>query len=314
MRKFIIDTDTGNDDAVALMMAFLEPGIEILGITTLCGNVPLENTTRNALQCVEECGRAIPVFKGASRPLFKDLVTASYVHGDDGMGDCGLIHPSLQPENQHAVDFILETVSENPDEIEIVALGPATNIALAILKDRETMQRVKHIWSMGTAGFGPGNITPVAEFNVFVDAESYDIMLSSGIPVTIAGFDLCQGDAVLHESDLEKLSGSRYGKFIVDINKTRSAHNKLLTGDVNIDLPDAVAMAAAIWPEVIVEEITAHCYCCTKEVPSYGQVIIYDVNKPFSVKYNIPETNTKVIKAIDPFAFKDRLHKTFSAE
>lgn len=312
MRKLIIDTDTGNDDAVALMMAFLQPDVEIMGVTTLAGNISLENTTRNALQSAEECSKDVRVYMGASKPLMRDLVTATAIHGKDGMGDCGLVHPSRQPEKKKAVDFILETVAAYPDEIEIVSLGPATNIALAILKDRETMGKVKRVFSMGTAGFGPGNITPVAEFNVFVDAESYDIMLNSGIPVTIAGLDLCKGDAALYNEDLEKLSQSRLGKFIVDINTTRYSHNKKITGTAHVDLPDSVAMAVAIWPEIVKEKITAHCYCCTKEAPSYGQVIIYDVNKPFSVEYDIPHTDSTVVSSIDPFEFKKRLLKTFS--
>ncbi len=310
MRKFIIDTDTGSDDAVALIMAILDPDIDILGITTLAGNVTLEKTIKNALQTIEECGAEIPVYPGVYRPLVRELVTADNVHGADGMGDQGLIHPSRKPENKHAVDFILETVAANPDEIELVMLGPATNVALAIMKDRETMKKVKHIWSMGTGGFGPGNITPVAEFNVFVDAESYAILLESGISVTIAGFDLCLGDAALTPNDFIELSTTPLGKFIVDCNKKRLSQNEELTGTPFVDLPDAVAMAAAIWPEVVTEEITAHCYCCTKEVPSYGQVIIYDVSKPFSVEYNIPKTFSTVIKSIDSERFKARLKQT----
>ncbi len=314
MRKIIIDTDTGTDDAVALIMALLEPDIDILGITTLCGNVPLENATKNALQCIEECNADIPVYEGAYKPLYKDLVTASYIHGKDGMGDQGLIHPTRISQKKHAVEFILESVSANPGEVEIVALGPATNIALAILKDSETMQKTKCIWSMGTAGFGKGNVTPVAEFNVFVDAESYDIMLNSGIPVTIAGFDLCQGDAALNDDDFSALSQSDIGKFVVGINKTRCEYTKSIRGSAQVDLPDAVAMAAAIWPEIVTKKISAHCYCCTKEAPSYGQVIIYDIDKPCFDKYDIPETNSTVIESINPFAFKKRLLKTLSAK
>lgn len=182
LRKLIIDTDTGSDDAVALMMALLSDNIEVIGITTVCGNVPLDLATKNALMTSEICNSQVPIFAGADKPLFRNLVTAVNVHGNDGMGDCDLIHPTTKPANGHAVDFILETVKSNPDQIEIVALGPVTNIALAILKEPETMKKVKHIWSMSTGGFGPGNTTPVAEFNVFVDAESFSALLNSEIP------------------------------------------------------------------------------------------------------------------------------------
>lgn len=307
MRKFIIDTDVGGDDAAALVMALREPGIEILGITTLGGNVPIENTTKNALQTVEECGRDVPVYVGCAKPLMRELVTADNVHGNDGMGDCGLIHPTRKPEKMHAVEFILETVAAYPDEVEIVSLGPASNIALAIMKNREVMKRVKHIWSMGTSGFGAGNITPVAEFNVFVDAESYAVMLGSGIPVTIAGFDLCLGDAAFTPEELDEMSVTPLGRFIAEGNRVKLGFNEKMTGVPFADLPDAVAMAAVLYPEVVTEAITAHCYCCTKETPSYGQVIIYDISKPFSVKYDIPETFSTVIKSIDPVLFKRRL-------
>jgi len=304
MRKFIIDTDIGSDDAAALIMAMKNPEIDILGITTIGGNIPLENTTKNALQVVEECKKEIPVYKGADKPLKRDLVTAGNVHGKDGMGDKGLIHPTRKAEEKNAVDFILETVKKNPNEIEIAVLGPVTNIALAIIKDRETMSKVKHIWSMGTAGFGKGNMSPVAEFNVFVDAESYDIMLNSQIPVTIAGFDLCLGDASFTPDELKELEKTYLGKFITDCNSTRLKFNEEITGTPYVDLPDAVAMATALYEDVITEKINAYCYCCTKEEATYGQVIIYDISKPFTVNYNIPKTDTTVIKSIDVNKFK----------
>ncbi|MEK4068912.1 nucleoside hydrolase [Peribacillus sp. FSL R5-0717] len=110
------------------------------------------------------------------------------------MGDDDLIHPTINPEPGHAVDVILDLVEKNPGEIEIVTIGPVTNIALAILKAPETMNKVKRIYTMGTAGFGAGNTTPVAEFNVYVDAEAYSIIMKSGIPISIIGFDICLGE------------------------------------------------------------------------------------------------------------------------
>ena len=204
MRKIIIDTDCGSDDAVALMMALKSESVQIEAITTVCGNVPLELATKNALMTIEITNAQMPpLFVGASKPLMRDLVTAVNVHGEDGMGDIDLIHPSLIPEKEHAVDAIVRIVESCPNEIEIVTIGPATNIALAIMKAPLIMQKVKHIYSMGTAGFGRGNTTPVAEFNVYVDAEAYDIMLRSNIPLTIIGFDVCLGDAALNKNDLE---------------------------------------------------------------------------------------------------------------
>jgi purine nucleosidase len=308
MRKFIIDTDTGSDDAAAIMLAIAEPDIEILGLTTVSGNIPLEQATKNALQTLEISKAEIPVYPGCSRPMFRQPVTAQGVHGKDGMGDQGLIHPTTAPQDKHAVDFIIETARKYPGELEIVALGPATNIALALMKDREAMKGVKRIWSMGTAGFGAGNCSPVAEFNVYVDAESYAMMLESGIPITIIGFDLCLGPAALYKEDLDRMAnGSEMSKLVVNCTKALLSYNLAHRGLHNIDLPDAVAMGVALWDDLVTEDVTAYCYCCTREEPAYGQVIIYDANAAYSVDYKIPDANAVVIKSIDHRLFKKRL-------
>ncbi len=217
MRRFIIDSDTASDDAVAIMLGLLNDDIQVLGITTLCGNISLEKATQNALMTKEICGSTAEVYSGVAKPLFRERAQTACVHGSDGMGDMDLIHPTTSAAEKHAVDFILDTVKNNPHEIEIAALGPASNIALAILKEPETMKKVKKIWSMGTSGFGHGNATPVAEFNVYIDAESYKIMLDSKIPITIIGFDLCLGDSALNKTELDYLSKtSKIGKYAVD--------------------------------------------------------------------------------------------------
>ena len=196
MRKLIIDTDTGSDDAVAILMALLSDDIEVLAMTTVSGNAPLELATANCLQTMEITGNIVPVYAGADRPLIRERVHAQNVHGEDGMGDMDLIHPTLKAvEGVHAADAIIDIVEKNPNEVEIVAIGPVTNIALAILKAPDTMKKVKAIWTMGTAGFGPGNTTSVAEFNVDADAEAYRIMMNCGVPSYIGGFDICIGAA-----------------------------------------------------------------------------------------------------------------------
>lgn len=308
MRKFIIDTDTGSDDAVALIMALKSPQVKVLGITTVCGNIPEEQATKNALMTAQLCGSSVPVYPGMKKPLMRELVTAVNVHGQDGMGDGGLIHPDKAPCSMHAVDYLIEEVSRNPGEIEIIALAPVTNLALSILRAPEVMSKVKRIYTMGTSGFGPGNITPVAEFNVCVDAESYDIMLRSGIPITIIGFDLCTGEATLNRRDIEILSaGGPMAKFSVDCNKALISYNLRRSGEYVIDLPDAVAMAVALWDDIVLDRTTAYCHCCTKEERAYGQVIIYPKGEVFSMDYEIPPDNAVVIKKIDVSAYKERL-------
>lgn len=311
MRKLIIDTDTGSDDAVALIMALKSKEVQVEAITTVCGNVPVELATKNALMTIEVVnGQCPPLYVGAAKPLMRDLVTAVNVHGDDGMGDCNLIHPTLLPKKGHAVDAILEIIEKNPCEIEIVTIGPVTNIALAILKAPEIMKKVKHIYTMGTSGFGPGNTTPVAEFNVYVDAEAYSIMLNSGIPTTIIGFDLCVGEAALNKDDMDELlsSGKEEAIFSVQCNRTLLEFNLERSNEHIVDLPDAVAMGVVLWEDIVLEDKLCHCYVCTIEEAAYGQVIVNDGSKlAISDGFAGNTPNATICKTIDNQLFKKRL-------
>ncbi|MEC0212520.1 nucleoside hydrolase [Paenibacillus ehimensis] len=311
MRKLIIDTDTGSDDAVAIIMALKSADVKVEAITTVCGNVPLELATKNALMTIEVAnGQKPPLYVGAAKPLMRDLVTAVNVHGEDGMGDCDLIHPTLVPESRHAVDAILDIVEKNAGEIEIVTIGPVTNIALAILKAPETMKKVKHIYTMGTSGFGPGNTTPVAEFNVYVDAEAYRMMLNSGIPMTIIGFDVCLGEAALTQDDMDVLlaSGKPEAVFSVKCNRSLLEYNIQRCNEPIVDLPDAVAMGVVLWNEIVLEEKWCYCYVCTMEEAAYGQVILNDGSKlAISDGFAGHTPNAKVCKTIDNSLFKEKL-------
>lgn len=311
MRRIIIDTDCGSDDAVAIIMALKSEEVKVEAITTVCGNVPLELATLNALMTIEVAkGQQPPLFIGAEKPLMRDLVTAVNVHGKDGMGDSDLVHPTLVPEKEHAVEAILRLVEKYPKEIELVAIGPVTNIALAIMKNPSVMKKVKHIYSMGTAGFGKGNTTPVAEFNVYVDAEAYSVMLKSGIPLTIIGFDMCIGKAAMNKKDMEKLinSGKKEAEFSVLCNKALLEYNLKRSGEYIVDLPDAVAMGVVLWEEIVLEALPCYCYTCTMEPEAYGQVIVDDggvlaVSDGFSRK----SPNAIVCKRIDEEGFKEKM-------
>lgn len=311
MRKLIIDTDTGSDDAVALIMALKSSEVDVLAITTVCGNVPLELATKNALMTVEVTHAQMPpVYVGAGKPLMRDLVTAVNVHGEDGMGDSNLIHPILHSEPGHAVDMILDLVEKNPEEVEIITIGPVTNIALAILKKPETMKKVKRIYSMGTAGFGPGNTTPVAEFNVYVDAEAYSIMIKSGIPITIIGFDVCLGEAAWNREDMELILESQKEEAIyaVQCNRRLLEYNLQARGEYFVDLPDAVAMGVVLWGDIVLEDKLCYCYVCTTEEATYGQVVINDGSKlAISDGFGSNLPNAVVCKRIDHQLYKQRL-------
>lgn len=317
MRKFIIDTDIGSDDAVAVIMALKQKDIEVLGITTVAGNCDINNVVNNALMTIEVTNKQkLPVYKGCSCPIIRKKYDAVNVHGNDGMGDCDLIHPTTKAEEKHAVMAMLDLIKTYPNEIEIIALGPVTNIALAIMMDRETMGKVKHIWSMSTGGFGLGNVTPYAEFNVFADPESFDIMLKSQIPLTIIGFDLCiQDGSPLTKEDMDFLLQSNVPEavFSVKCNKELLNYNLRTNGHHIVDLPDAVAMAVAIWNDIVLD--APKCYCETSliEKAFYGQVAVYpDDRKEFLTEHDSYPKNATVIRKIDTKKYKDKLLKVLS--
>lgn len=299
-RKVIIDTDTGADDASALMLAAKSPEIEILGVTVLVGNVDLEQGTRNALAALEMVGCDAPVYKGASQRYGGEDIHAFSVFGTDGMGDRDLIHPQSQAQEQDAVDFMLDTIRENPGEVEIIALGPATNIAIAMDREPETMRQVKRIWSMGTAGLGPGNASPVAEFNVYADAPAYRRMLEFGVPVTIVGLDMCGDEAQWTDAQFETLEASGdVGSFIADsFAKLREfyAANGSAGSVMNCD---SVAMLCAVDSDFVRETISCHGSCQTDPGEPYAQVIFYKQGFTYDVAGNDFDYNVTLVTDVD---------------
>jgi len=191
-RKIIIDTDPGQDDAVAILLALASPELEVLGITAVAGNVPLALTARNARIVCELAGRPdIPVFAGCDRPLRHALVTAEHVHGKSGLDGPIMPDPVMPLQDDHGVDFIIETLrSETPGTVALCALGPLTNIATAFEKAPDVIGRVQEIVLMGGAYFQVGNITPAAEFNIYVDPEAAEIVFRSGRPITVMPLDV----------------------------------------------------------------------------------------------------------------------------
>lgn len=300
VRKVIIDTDTGADDASALILAAKSPNIEILGVTVLAGNVSLEQGAENALMALELAGSDAPVYCGLDENYSGEKISVFSVFGADGMGEEDLIHPTKKVQEQGAVDFILETVDRYPDEVEIVALGPATNIARAIEQDPETMGKVKKIWSMGTAGLGPGNATPVAEFNVYNDAEAYKIMLDSGIDTTIIGLDMCGGDAMWTDADFEELKEKGdIGEFITSsFAKIREFYASNGSAGSVMDC-DACAMMCVVDPDFLIRTIRCHGSCITDPGETYGQVIFYQEGFSYDMIDNDFDYNVSLAAEVD---------------
>lgn len=172
MRHILIDTDTGSDDVWAIIAALrATEDVHVDAITVVCGNVPLEICVKNALIATEVADTYFPpVYSGMSRPIVKEkLFSADYVHGSDGLGEMNLPYPAHQPEKQHAVDALVEHIMASDGELELITLGPLTNVAMAYLKEPAIAKKLKKLWIMGGTGYDQGNATPAAEFNVYVD-------------------------------------------------------------------------------------------------------------------------------------------------
>ena len=200
-RNIIIDTDPGQDDAVAILLALASPAeLNVLGITTVAGNVPLQLTSKNARVVCELAGKPnVPVFAGCDAPLQRELVTAEYVHGKTGLDGFALPDPAIALQDGHAVDFIIDTLKREPaGSVTLCPLGPLTNIATAFQRAPEIIDRVQEVVLMGGAYFEVGNVTPAAEFNIYVDPEAADIVFNSGVPLTVLPLDVTHKALVTH--------------------------------------------------------------------------------------------------------------------
>ena len=201
-QKIIIDTDPGQDDAVAILLALASPDeIEVLGITAVAGNVPLSLTERNARIVCELAGRPdIAIYAGCDRPLRRKLVTAEHVHGKTGLDGPELPEPKIKLQEKHGVDFIIDTLLQEPENsVTLCPLGPLTNVASAILKQPKIVPRIKQIVLMGGAYFEVGNITPAAEFNIFVDPDAAKIVFEAGIDMVVMPLDVTHKALVTRE-------------------------------------------------------------------------------------------------------------------
>ena len=251
MRRFLIDTDTASDDAVALVMALRNPEIEVEAITVVAGNVPLEQGVQNALYTVEQCGKDVPVYAGCAKPLLRPLETAQFVHGEDGMGEIGLPLSGRTPASGHAMDVIIDTIRQFAGEITLVTLGPLTNVALALARAPEIAGMVQRCVVMGGIGLGHGNVVPAAEYNIWVDPEAAKMVFESGLPITMVGWDVSQKYATFDDAEAERLRRlSPLGEFCVAIQTHLRKFGMEKLGLVGFDLPDPIAMAVAIDPGV----------------------------------------------------------------
>ncbi len=250
-RAFLIDTDTASDDAVALIMALRARDVRVAAITTVAGNVPVAQATRNALYTAELCGSEAPVYPGAERPLWRAHMHAEWFHGKDGLGDHDYPAPRRAPESMHGAEAILRTVEANPG-LTLVTLGPLTNVAVALAERPRMAEKIGRCVVMGGNPCCEGNVTPAAEYNLWVDPEAARIVLRSGMPVELVGWHLCRGEAALNPTDIEHVLGfgTPLARFAIECNSTAMEAYRKQTGEIGISLPDPVAMSIALDPGV----------------------------------------------------------------
>jgi purine nucleosidase len=251
-RRFVIDTDTASDDAVALLMALREPSVDVIAITVVAGNVPLDLGVQNALYCVELAGADVPVYAGAAAPLIQPLHTAQFVHGQDGMGDIGLELTGRVPAEGHAVDRLIELADANdPGELTLITLGPLTNVALAFARRPDIAGRFREIVMMGGTSDGFGNITAAAEFNIWVDPEAAAMVFGSGANLAMVGWDISRKYAMFTPREASELAAvGPLGKFSVDIQAVLSKFVHDTNREPGFDLPDPIAMGYALDPAI----------------------------------------------------------------
>lgn len=253
-RKIIIDTDPGQDDAVAILLALASPeDIDVLGITAVAGNVPLALTQKNARIVCELAGKPDTlVFAGCDHPLVHPLVTAEHVHGKTGLDGPDLPDPTMPLQEEHAVDFIIRTLREQPSgTVTLCPLGPLTNIAMALRKAPDIADRIQEIVLMGGAYFEVGNITPAAEFNIFVDPEAASVVFSCGAPIVVMPLDVSHKALVTKvRNDAFRNIGTKVGLAVAAMTDFFERFDKEKYGSDGAPLHDPCVTAYLIKPEL----------------------------------------------------------------
>jgi len=314
-RAFLIDTDTASDDAVAIIMALRAPDVRVVAITTVAGNVDVEQSTRNALSTVELCGADVPVYTGAEKPLLRRYENATWFHGHDGLGDHGYLPPRRAPGKLHAVDAIIEAIEANPGLV-IVTLAPLTNLALALAKKPDIASKVGRCVVMGGAPCCEGNVTPAAEYNIWVDPESARVVMLSGLPIELIGWHLCRGDAVVREDDIARIQGfnNAVARFAIECNSHARKAYKVQTGEDGISLPDPVAMCLALDPTVGTEWSSHYVEIETQSELTRGMTVVDrlnvaadDRNRALWAQVQQKERKAKVCWTLDTKRWKEAL-------
>ncbi len=300
-RAMLIDTDTASDDAVALIMAARWPDVEIKAVTVVAGNVPVDRGVRNALYTLELCGSEAPVYSGSAEPLRRPLVTAQFFHGGDGLGDRGYPPPQRSPAEGDAVEAIVRTVRENPE----LVLAPD----LASLVGRCVV--------MGGAACTVGNVTPAAEFNLWVDPDAARVVFESGVPIEMVGWELCRHEANLDDEEMAYVRSfdNPLARFAIDCNATAVEANRRQSGDPGLALPDPIAMGIALDPSICTRRSAHRVLLETESDLTRGMTVvdaleIHDYPHNDRVWGHLARPNAVVCWEIDVPAWKAMLFRS----
>jgi purine nucleosidase len=313
LRRFIIDTDTGSDDVWAIIEALRATDIvRVEAVTVLCGNLPLDMCVKNAMLAVDAAGTYTPpVYRGMDRPLMhKESFYAVNVHGDDGLGGMHL-PPSPRPvETKHAVDAIIDIVMANPGEIEICTIGPLTNIAMAVLKEPKLAENVKKVWILGGSAGPTGNMTPAAEYNVYVDPEAASIVLDAGMDTMWVTWDNARGETEITPEEVNSLlsCGDSTAEFCAKCTRRLREYYHELYGRDTYGVIDSLLMTCALYPEIMRNTFRANCAIELRGTETRGY---FRIDRDGRLK---KEPNAEICPAVDVDMYKQKLFALFGVQ
>lgn len=303
-KRFIIDTDTASDDAVAILMALQDPNLEVEAITVVFGNVSVKQGSINARYTVELCGHETPVFEGAERGLMHTPGFAHWFHGKDGMGNMNYPAPRRPAAEGHAVGELIRRFKRAPGEIGLITLGPLTNIALALRQEPRLAEWVKECYVMGGNACTVGNVTPAAEFNIWCDPEAAKIVFDSGMKILMVGWEHCRGEANLDDGERQMVYDfdTELARFTIDCNRTATQANQDLFGEPGLPFPDPITVAIAMNPAL-----------CTRRSRHYVDVACQEPARGMTVVDQLgvtkKEANIEVCWEIDIPLWKEMLYE-----
>ena len=242
---------------MAIMMALRAKDARLEGVTINCGNIDFDQEVENALYTIEAAGESghVPVYPGARHPILKEWRTVEDIHGADGMGGSGFPRARQRPERKHAVDAIVDAINESPGEITLIEIAPMTNVALALRKDPGIAKKVKEFYFMGGANQYLGNVTPAAEFNIWVDPDAASIVLNSGMPITMVGWEIVMRHGLIGIPELEEIGAmkTKESEFYLAVNRQVRKYMEIERGVDGTSCPDSITMAIALNPRLATE-------------------------------------------------------------